>query len=91
MNKKDIVGLIADATGSTRAKATLAFDRMVAAITEAIKKDGYAKIQDLCSFSLVRRAARSGRNPRTGEVVPIEEKVVVKIKPLQALKNAVEK
>jgi len=91
MKKKDLADVIADATGSTKAKGAQALERVVAAITGAIREDGYARIQGLCSFSLTHRSARVGRNPKTGEAVPIPSKTVVKIKPLTALKEAVEK
>lgn len=91
MTKDDVVALIAEKTGCSKARATHALDAVIDGLTESIRQTGYAKIHRLCSFSLVDRAPRTARNPRTGEVVPVAARRVVKIKPLQALRAAVER
>ena len=91
MKKEDLVRLIAEKTGATKAQATEAYEGVVQAIIQAIQTTGYANIMNLCSFSLVVRARRVARNPRTGEQVVIPAGKVVKIKPMKALRDAVEK
>lgn len=91
MTKDEVVALIAEKTGSSKARAAEAIEAVVDGLTESIRKTGYAKIHRLCSFSLVERAPRTARNPRTGEVVPVAARKVVRIKPLQALRDAVER
>lgn len=91
MTKDEVVALIAEKTGSSKARAAEAIEAVVDGLTESIRKTGYAKIHRLCSFSLVERAPRTARNPRTGEVVPVAARKVVRIKPLRALRDAVER
>lgn len=91
MTKDEMVALIADRTGASKARAADALEALVNGLTASIKKSGYAKVHRLCSFSLVLRAPRTARNPRTGEVVRIEARTVVKISPLKALREAVER
>ncbi|HDR9068229.1 MULTISPECIES: HU family DNA-binding protein [Burkholderia cepacia complex] len=91
MTKDELVALIAERTGASKARAASALEAVIDGLTTSIRRDGYAKIHRLCSFSLVKRAPRKGRNPRTGEVVPVPARRVVKIKPLQALRDAVER
>jgi DNA-binding protein HU-beta len=90
MTREEVIALIAKQTGCSKARATVALDAVVDGLTESIKRTGYAKIHRLCSFSLVDRAPRTARNPRTGAVVPVAARRVVRIKPLQALRDAVE-
>ncbi|HDR9034216.1 TPA: HU family DNA-binding protein [Burkholderia vietnamiensis] len=91
MTKDELVALIAERTGASKARAASALEAVIDGLTTSIRRDGYAKIHRLCSFTLVKRAPRKGRNPRTGEVVPVPARQVVKIKPLQALRDAVER
>ncbi|NIF40205.1 HU family DNA-binding protein [Burkholderia sp. Tr-862] len=91
MTKDEVVALIAERTGASKARAASALEAVIDGLTTSIRRDGYAKIHRLCSFSLVERAPRTARNPRTGEVVPVPARQVVKIKPLQALRDAVER
>lgn len=91
MTKDELVALIAERTGASKARAASALEAVIDGLTTSIRRDGYAKIHRLCSFSLVKRAPRKARNPRTGEVVPVPARRVVKIKPLQALRDAVER
>lgn len=89
MNKDVFVRAMAKSAGITQKQATLAFDALVCSVTCALQERGHAKLGSLCSFSVVARKARTGRNPRTGVMVPIEAKKVVSIRPLQSLKDAI--
>lgn len=91
MTKDEMVALIAERTGSSKARAADALEALVDGLIASIKNSGYAKVHRLCSFSLVERAPRTARNPRTGDVVPIAARTVVKVKPLRALRDAVER
>lgn len=89
MNKDYFVREMAQGAGITQKQASLAFDALVESVTCALREHGHAKLGSLCSFSVVARKARTGRNPKTGVKVPIEAKNAVSIKPLQSLKDAI--
>jgi integration host factor subunit beta len=76
MNKAELVDAIADKSGI--AKSTV--DEVIKAMTETIEaevaKGDKISIPGFISFQKVKRAARTGRNPRTGEAVEVEEKWV---------------
>ena len=89
MTREDMVALIAEKTGASKVRSALALDAVIDALTDSVRTTGYAKIHRLCAFEVVERAARSGRNPRTGEPVAIEARRVVAIRPLRALREAI--
>lgn len=91
MTREDAVALIAEKTGATKARSAMALDALIDAITDSVRTTGYAKIHRLCAIEVVDRAARSGRNPRTGEPVAIAARRVVTIRPLRALREAIKK
>ncbi|SEI14895.1 HU family DNA-binding protein [Paraburkholderia hospita] len=91
MTKDEVVALIAEKTGASKVRAADALEAVIDGLTASIQRNGYAKIHRLCSFALVERAPRTARNLRTGEVIPVPARKVVKIKPLQALRDAVER
>jgi len=56
------------------------------AVKDVVDKDGDLKIGPLCNFELKKRAARTGRNPRTGEEIQIAASKKISFKPLKDLK-----
>lgn len=62
-------------------------DQVVADIISELKINGVASIKGFGKFTVIEKAARTGRNPRTGESVQIEAKRVVKFTPAKALKE----
>jgi DNA-binding protein HU-beta len=91
MTREDVIASIAERTGSSKVRAANTLDAVIDGLTESIRRTGHAKIHRLCSFSMVDRAPRTARNPRRGEAVRIAARRVVTIRPLRALRNAVER
>lgn len=88
MTKQDLIEQMAGAN-LNKAEATRAVDAMVTGIKQALKKGDKVIIHGLGVFTVHKRAARKGRNPKTGESVDIPAKKTVKFKPATALKEAV--
>ena len=89
MKKVELVEAVATATGLTKADSTRAIDATFAAITEALVKGDKVPLVGFGTFAVSERAAREGRNPRTGETVKIEARKAVTFKAGTALKDAV--
>ena len=81
MNKTDLINAIAEAAGLTKADATKALNATTAAIANAVKNDDKVALVGFGTFSVSERPGRTGKNPRTGEVIEIPAKKVVKFKP----------
>ena len=80
MNKTDLINAIAEASGLTKADATKALNATTAAIANAVKNDDKVALVGFGTFSVSERPARTGKNPRTGEMIEIPAKKVVKFK-----------
>lgn len=80
ISKADVLARIADATGLTKVKTAEVLDAL-AEIIETAAKDGQTVITPLGRFVPKTRAARIGRNPRTGESIEIAAKTTVSFKP----------
>ena len=89
MKKVELVETVAERAGITKADATRALDATLEAITEALVKGDKVPLVGFGTFSVSRRAAREGRNPRTGETVQIAARNAVSFKAGSALKDAV--
>ncbi len=89
MKKVELVETVAERAGLTKADATRALDATLEAITEALVKGDKVPLVGFGTFSVSRRAAREGRNPRTGETVQIAARNAVSFKAGSALKDAV--
>jgi DNA-binding protein HU-beta len=89
MTKADIVDKMAKDAGISKAAAGSALNSFVDTVTKALKKkDGKVTLVGFGTFSKVRRKARKGRNPQTGETIKIKASNTVKFKPGKALKGA---
>ena len=91
MTKVEFVEKYAEKTGMSKKDAAAALDALTSTITEALKAEGKLAIPSLGTFELRERAARTGKNPRTGEKVEISAKKVPAFKPAKALKEAIDK
>ena len=89
MNKTDLVDVVAEAADISKASAARAVDAMTAAITNALKKQEPVVLAGFGTFIVRERAARTGRNPRTGEAIEIKASKTLGFKPGKALKVAV--
>ena len=81
MNKKDLIGAIAAEAKLTKADAKKALDSIINVTTASLKKGDRVALVGFGSFSVVKRAARKGRNPQTGKEIKITAKKVVKFRP----------
>ncbi len=89
MNKSELIESIAQAADISKAAAERALDGTVSAITSSLKKGGMVTLVGFGTFYVGERAARSGRNPRTGETIQIKASRVPKFRAGKALKDAV--
>ncbi len=89
MNKSDLIDAIAAGAGLSKAEAGRALDATTAAITGALKSGQSVSMVGFGTFSVKHRAARSGRNPRTGETIQIKASNNPGFKAGKALKDAV--
>ena len=89
MNKAELIEAVAEAADLSKASATHAVDAVLDNITQALQKDDQVTLVGFGTFNVRHRAARSGRNPRTGETISIKASKVPAFKPGKALKDAV--
>lgn len=88
MNKAELVDHVAEATGFAKKDAETAVEATLEAIVEAIKGDTDVSIFGFGKFSPKANAARTGRNPQTGEAIKINASKSVKFAPAAAFKTA---
>jgi DNA-binding protein HU-beta len=88
MNKSELIELIAKQADISKAAATRALDAVVGGVKTTLKKSGSVTIVGFGTFAVTKRAARTGRNPRTGAAIKIKAAKVPKFKPGKALKDA---
>ena len=89
MNKAELIDAIAADASITKADAKRALDAFVGETTKALKKGDRVALVGFGSFSVAKRAARTGRNPQTGKEIKIAAKKVVKFKPGSELVGSV--
>jgi DNA-binding protein HU-beta len=90
MTKAELVAQIAKDAGITKAAAATAVNSFLGNITKELKKkNGKVTIIGFGTFSKIRRKARQGRNPQTGESIKIKASNTVKFKPGKKLKESV--
>lgn len=80
MNKTELINIIASEAGLSKADATKALNAATAAIAGALKAGDKVALLGFGTFAPAERPARTGKNPRTGEVLEIPAKTVVKFK-----------
>ncbi len=88
MNKAELIEAVAEAADISKAAATRAVDGTIDAITKALKKGDSVTLVGFGTFSVRKRAARNGRNPKTGEVIKIKASKAPGFKSGKALKDA---
>ena len=90
MTKAELVEKMAKDAGISKVAASAALNSFMSNVTKALKKkDGKVTLVGFGTFSKVRRKARKGRNPQTGEPIKIKATNVVKFKAGKQLKDAV--
>lgn len=80
MNKADLISAVAAHAGLTKADSKKALDAIIAVTGETLKKGDKLTLVGFGTFSVAKRAARTGRNPRTGKEIKIAAKKLVKFK-----------
>jgi nucleoid DNA-binding protein len=88
MNKADLIVEVAKVT-CTKKEAGAAVDTVLSSIAKALKKGQKVTLPGFGTFSVVKRAARKGRNPRTGEALKIKASKAPKFTAGKGLKDAV--
>ena len=89
MNKSDLVDAIAKSADMPKAAAARALDATVETIKKALKKGDTVSLVGFGTFKVGKRAARNGRNPRTGATIKIKAAKVPKFSAGKGLKDAV--
>ena len=89
MNKNDLVASVAGAAELSKADAAKAVDCVFETITNSLTNAGEVRLVGFGTFSVARRRASEGRNPRTGEKIQIPASNQPKFKAGKALKDAV--
>ena len=88
MNKTELIEHIATQAHISKGAATRALEATVGAVKTTLKKGGTVSLVGFGTFSVGKRAARTGRNPRTGTSIKIKAAKVPKFRPGKALKDA---
>ena len=88
MNKSELIEHMAIQADISKAAATRALEAMIGGVRNTLKKNGSVSIVGFGTFAVTKRAARSGRNPRTGATIKIKAAKVPKFRPGKGLKDA---
>ena len=91
MNKTELIDAIAKETGLSKKDAGKSVDAFVSVVSKELKKKGKVQLVGFGTFETSKRAARTGKNPQTGEAIKIPAAVAPKFKPGKALKDEVNK
>ena len=89
MNKADVIDAVATSADISKASASRAVDAITDVVAKALKSGDSVTMVGFGTFSIRERAARAGRNPRTGETIQIKASKVPVFKPGKGLKDAV--
>ena len=88
MNKSQLIDKIAAGADISKAAAGRALDALIASVTESLQAGDDVALVGFGTFAVGKRAARTGRNPRTGDAIKIKAAKVPKFRPGKALKDA---
>jgi DNA-binding protein HU-beta len=88
VNKSELIDHIAQQADLSKAAATRALDAVIGGVTVSLRRNTTVSLVGFGTFSVTKRAARTGRNPKTNEPIKIKASKVAKFKPGKALKDA---
>ena len=88
VNKTELIEHIATNADISKAAAARALESTIEAVKKTLKKGGTVSLVGFGTFAVGKRAARTGRNPRTGDTIKIKAAKVPKFRPGKALKDA---
>jgi DNA-binding protein HU-beta len=91
MTREEIITQIAKDADTTKVAARAALDSFLGCVTKTLKKGGRVSLVGFGTFSVSKRGARMGRNPRTGEAIQIKARKVAKFKAGKGLSDTVNK
>ena len=89
MTKADLVAIMAKTAGGSKTAAAKAMNAMVSGIVESLRRGRRVTISGFGTFVVTRRAARNGRNPRTGNEIKIPSAKVPRFRTSRSLKVAI--
>ena len=89
MNKTELIAAVAAAANVTKKEAETVLKAFTDVVTEELKNDGKVQLVGFGPFEVGERAAREGRNPKTGETITIAASKAPKFKAGKALKDAI--
>ena len=89
MNKNELIGAVAESSGLSRSDATKAVEGVFDTITATLAKGGEVRLVGFGTFSVARRKASTGRNPRAGAPMKIAASTQPKFKAGKVLKDSV--
>jgi len=89
VNKSELIEHIARQSDISKAAATRALEAFIGGVKSSLKKGHSVSLVGFGTFAVSKRAARSGRNPRTGAAIKIKAAKVPKFRPGKALKDSV--
>ena len=90
MNKSQLIDKIAAGADISKAAAGRALDALIASVTESLQAGDDVALVGFGTFAVKERAARTGRNPRTGELIPIAARRVVTFHASSKLKELIQ-
>jgi DNA-binding protein HU-beta len=88
VNKSELIEHIAKQSDLSKAAAGRALEALIGGVKTTLKKGGSVSLVGFGTFSVTKRAARAGRNPRTGAAIKIKAAKVPKFRAGKALKDA---
>ena len=88
MNKSELIEHMAKHADISKAAATRALDALIVGVKTTLKKNNSVSVVGFGTFVVTKRAARAGRNPRTGAAIKIKSSKVPKFRPGKALRDA---
>jgi DNA-binding protein HU-beta len=89
VNKSELIEHIANQADISKAASGRALEALIGAVKSTLKKNNSVTLVGFGTFSVTKRAARAGRNPRTGAAIKIKAAKIPKFRPGKALKDAV--
>tara|TARA_B100000029_G_C17073140_1_gene777622 strand:- start:142 stop:414 length:273 start_codon:yes stop_codon:yes gene_type:complete len=89
VNKNELVATVANSTGLSKSQSAEAIEAVIDTITAQLRSGSDVRLVGFGTFSISRRQATTGRNPRTGETINIAASNVPKFKAGKALKDGV--
>lgn len=90
MNKTELVSSVAEIAGVSKKNTEQVLNAFFSTVQETLKQDDKVQIPGFGTFEVRERAARTGRNPHTGETIEIAAAKVPAFKPGKSLKDAIQ-